>query len=97
MPKAAPAACLRVSVLQYTELFTSGGNSVCSAILEWWYQYAQPFLSGGKSACGALQAVTTSIALELGMGSPLFAVSLAFSLIVMYDAAGVRRHAGDLH
>lgn len=28
------------------------------------------------------------------MGSPLFAVSLAFSLIVMYDAAGVRRHAG---
>ena len=45
--------------------------------------------------CDNVQAVTTSIALELGLGSPLFAVSLAFSLIVMYDAAGVRRHAGD--
>lgn len=45
--------------------------------------------------CDDVQAVTTSIALELGLGSPLFAVSLAFSLIVMYDAAGVRRHAGD--
>ena len=41
------------------------------------------------------QAVTTATALEFGLGSSLFAVSLAFSLIVMYDAAGVRRHAGE--
>eukprot|EP00891_Asterochloris_glomerata_P001910 jgi/Astpho2/1910/e_gw1.00038.239.1_t len=39
-------------------------------------------------------AVTTTIAVEFGMASALFAMSLAFSLIVMYDAAGVRRHAG---
>ncbi len=32
--------------------------------------------------------------MEFGLGSSLFAVSLAFSSIVMYDAAGVRRHAG---
>jgi len=52
--------------------------------------------SGGmpSSHSALCSAVTTSIALELGLGSPLFAISLAFSLIVMYDAAGVRRHAG---
>ena len=46
---------------------------------------------------GWVQAVTTATALEFGLGSSLFAVSLAFSLIVMYDAAGVRRHAGKLN
>lgn len=40
------------------------------------------------------QAVTTAIALQQGMSSALFAVALCFSVIVMYDAMGVRRHAG---
>jgi acid phosphatase family membrane protein YuiD len=31
---------------------------------------------------------------DVGINSPLFAVSLIFSLVVMYDAAGVRRAAG---
>ena len=39
-------------------------------------------------------SLTTAIALQYGLGSPLFPLSLAFSLIVAYDAAGVRRHAG---
>lgn len=42
----------------------------------------------------SMQAITTATAMEFGLGSSLFAVSLAFSSIVMYDAAGVRRHAG---
>lgn len=42
----------------------------------------------------ALQAVTTAIGVQHGFGSSLFAMALCFSLIVMYDAAGVRRHAG---
>lgn len=40
------------------------------------------------------QAVTTAVAHKLGLGSSIFAVSLAFSLVVMYDAANVRWHAG---
>lgn len=40
------------------------------------------------------QGVTTAIALSQGLGSPVFAVALSFSVIVMYDAMGVRRHAG---
>lgn len=42
-----------------------------------------------------LQAVTTAVALEFGLGSSLFAVALCFTVITMYDAAGVRRHAGE--
>ena len=41
-----------------------------------------------------LQAVTTAVALEFGLGSSLFAVALCFTVITMYDATGVRRHAG---
>jgi hypothetical protein len=42
----------------------------------------------------AAQGVTTSVALQHGLSSSLFAAALCFSVIVMYDAAGVRRHAG---
>jgi uncharacterized protein len=41
-----------------------------------------------------LQSVTTAIGVQHGFGSSLFAMALCFSLIVMYDAAGVRWHAG---
>lgn len=41
-----------------------------------------------------MQAVTTAIGMQHGFGSSLFAMALCFSLIVMYDAAGVRRQAG---
>ena len=42
-----------------------------------------------------MQGVTTAVGVMHGFTSSLFAVSLCFSLIVMYDAAGVRRHAGS--
>ena len=42
------------------------------------------------------QAVTTAVGLEFGMASSLFAVALCFTLVTMYDAAGVRYHSGEL-
>lgn len=39
-------------------------------------------------------ALTASVAFCHGVGDSLFPVCLGFSLIVMYDAIGVRRHAG---
>ena len=42
-----------------------------------------------------LTALTTAIAFETGLGSPLFAVSAIFSIIVMFDASGVRFQAGQ--
>lgn len=38
--------------------------------------------------------LTTSVGVQHGLGSSLFVMCLAFALMVMYDAAGVRRHAG---
>lgn len=40
------------------------------------------------------QGITAAIAMVEGLGSPVFAAALAFTAIVMYDAMGVRRHAG---
>lgn len=39
-------------------------------------------------------ALTTVLGRLNGLGSPVFALALIFSLVVMYDAAGVRRAAG---
>src|SRR5690554_40081 len=52
--------------------------------------------SGGmpSSHSSFSMALTTTIGKMYNWDSPLFAVSLAFALIVMYDAAGVRRAAG---
>lgn len=47
--------------------------------------------SSHSSLCSG---VTTSLAMVYGLGSPMFAVATAFTLVVMYDAMGVRRHAG---
>lgn len=47
--------------------------------------------SSHSSLCAG---ITTAVALTQGLGSPMFAVCVAFSVIVMYDAMGVRQHAG---
>ena len=39
-------------------------------------------------------ALATLIGKKLGVDSPIFAVTLIFAFIVMYDACGVRRAAG---
>ena len=52
--------------------------------------------SGGMpSAHSALVcSLATIVGLREGVGSTLFAMSLVFACVVMYDAAGVRRAAG---
>jgi acid phosphatase family membrane protein YuiD len=54
------------------------------------------FDSGGmpSSHTSLVVGLATSVAVQQGLGSSLFVVCLSFALIVMYDAAGVRRHAG---
>lgn len=52
--------------------------------------------SGGfpSSHTSLVIALTTAIGLHQGTDSDLFVTSLIFSLVVMYDASGVRREAG---
>ncbi|KAG0464122.1 hypothetical protein HPP92_020191 [Vanilla planifolia] len=54
------------------------------------------FSCGGmpSSHSALCMALTASVAFCHGVGDSLFAVCLGFSLVVMYDAIGVRRHAG---
>lgn len=40
-------------------------------------------------------ALAVSVGLDSGFNSPLFAICTCFALVVMYDAAGVRRSAGQ--
>ncbi|SCZ82036.1 divergent PAP2 family protein [Acidaminobacter hydrogenoformans] len=52
--------------------------------------------SGGmpSSHSSLVMGLSTAIGLYLGWDSPLYAVALVTSLVVMYDASGVRRAVG---
>jgi hypothetical protein len=47
-----------------------------------------------SSHAASVAALSTSLGIQEGFRSPLFAATLYFSLVVMYDAAGLRRAAG---
>jgi acid phosphatase family membrane protein YuiD len=66
-----------------------------------WVRYKRPNFrvltsTGGmpSSHSAGVCALTTAIYVTAGGRSPLFSVALYFSLIVMYDATGLRRSAG---
>lgn len=63
---------------------------------EW--DWSQVSSSGGmpSSHSAGTAALTTYIAMKKGLSSIDFAVSTVFGLIVMYDAMGVRRRAGEM-
>lgn len=48
-----------------------------------------------SSHSAAVTALATGIGIEEGFGSTIFALAAIFSIIVMFDATGVRRHAGE--
>ncbi len=52
--------------------------------------------SGGmpSSHSSSVCALTTAIGMQSGVISQMFAISFVFSIIVMYDAMGVRRETG---
>jgi uncharacterized protein len=54
------------------------------------------FSAGGmpSSHSALITSVTFAIGFQLGFDSGLFALALAIGMIVVYDAAGVRRQAG---
>lgn len=54
------------------------------------------FSSGGmpSSHSALMTATTTAIGLYSGFDTPAFALAVAITMVVTYDAAGVRRQAG---
>ena len=60
------------------------------------WNWALLFSAGGMPSTHSalMSSITLSIGLFEGFNSPLFALSFALSMIVMYDATGIRRQAG---
>lgn len=60
------------------------------------FNFKRIMQAGGmpSSHSGVVVSLTTMMGKDFGISSPLFAIALIFSFIVMYDAAGVRRAAG---
>ncbi|MEK3807329.1 MULTISPECIES: divergent PAP2 family protein [unclassified Metabacillus] len=48
-----------------------------------------------SSHSAAVTALATGVAIDNGLASSLFAISAVFAIITMFDATGVRRHAGE--
>lgn len=56
------------------------------------------FFSTGRmpsSHSASVSALTVALGIQEGWGSPYFAISFILASIVMFDAAGIRRHAGE--
>jgi uncharacterized protein len=55
------------------------------------------FSSGGMPSAhtATVCALTTAVAMTLGLGSPYFSISVVLTIIVIYDAAGVRQSVGQ--
>jgi len=60
------------------------------------FSITSAFSTGGmpSSHTATVSGLTTSIAMLHSVSSPFFAVSLVFSIIVIYDAVGIRQAAG---
>ncbi|PRQ52726.1 hypothetical protein RchiOBHm_Chr2g0158581 [Rosa chinensis] len=83
------SAFLACAVAQFLKLFTS------------WYKdrrwdSKRMLDSGGmpSSHSATVTALTVAVGLDQGTGGAAFALALVLALIVMYDATGVRLHAG---
>ena len=79
-------ACLLAQFLKIVFNFISSGE----------FKFEIIFETGGmpSSHSALITALTSGLGMDLGFDDPIFALAVGISLIVMYDASGVRRSAG---
>tara|TARA_B100000212_G_C27271392_1_gene488928 strand:+ start:155 stop:634 length:480 start_codon:yes stop_codon:yes gene_type:complete len=79
-------SCLSAQILKIVFNFFSAGEIRVGIIFE----------TGGmpSSHSALITALTSGLGMDLGFDDPIFAFAVGISLIVMYDASGVRRSAG---
>ncbi len=70
---------------------------VLDLILERKFSVSRFVASGGMPSSHSALVVSCTVAIgkSAGIASPLFALAVVFSAVVMYDACNVRRSAGD--
>lgn len=73
-----------------------GSKIILTLIIDKRFDATRIVGTGGmpSSHSALVMALAFSIGKYNGFGSPLFAMALIFSFVVMYDAAGIRRAAG---
>ena len=79
-------SCIAAQVLKIVFNFFSEGKLRIGIIFE----------TGGmpSSHSALITSLTSGLGMDLGFDDPIFALAVGISLIVMYDASGVRRSAG---
>jgi len=79
-------ACIAAQVFKIVFNFFSVGKLTIGIIFE----------TGGmpSSHSALITSLTSGLGMDLGFDDPIFALAVGISLIVMYDASGVRRSAG---
>ncbi len=79
-------SCLTAQILKIVFNFFSVGEIRFGIIFE----------TGGmpSSHSALITSLTSGLGMDLGFDDPIFALAVGISLIVMYDASGVRRSAG---
>jgi uncharacterized protein len=70
---------------------------VSTSIVQKKFVWSRLWNTGGmpSSHSSSVAALTTAIAITQGVQSVAFALSAVFSIVVMFDAAGIRRAAGE--
>jgi len=79
-------SCLLAQIFKIVFNFFSNGE----------IRFGIMFETGGmpSSHSALITGAASGIGFQLGFDSPIFALAIAISLIVMYDASGVRKSAG---
>ena len=79
-------SCIFAQILKIVFNFLSVGELRLGIVFE----------TGGmpSSHSALISALTSGLGFDLGFDDPIFALAVGISLIVMYDASGVRRSAG---
>jgi acid phosphatase family membrane protein YuiD len=76
-----------------TQLYKFISSSIIKRKVAW----SRLWETGGmpSSHSASVISLTTAVAITEGLHSVAFAVSVVFSIVVMYDAAGIRKAAGE--
>ena len=79
-----------------TWFFVQAFKVICDLIITKKFNFKRIMGAGGmpSSHSAVVTCLAAMIGKNQGFDTPIFAVSLIFAMVVMYDAAGVRRAAG---
>jgi uncharacterized protein len=78
-------------------LIAQGVKPVIHKMMHGTWNFSSMLSTGGmpSSHSASVMALAVAVGMRHGFSSSLFAIAMTLGIIVMYDAAGIRRHAGE--